>query len=886
MHAVELSLAMKRIDDLDHEQRGLQKNRKYWKQRSERADGELAAEAADAREARTQMSLAERATRSADLLNLNLRRQLVRFEGAVPLTTHTHICSEFEAQIAQRDSTIAELGEQLAELERADAKEGGEDWGEEGGEDVWRVEFMGEMGIPRREALSRRVPPRAFVGDATRPTAKWNWAKASTRHIAAVLQGRPMSHVLTAITRLGRRRELTLCREFAPEVKFITQRAVDTIEQRWDARMSVHIWDRLSLSRSRMDDLRHLLSFVYDPVTDKYDRYHVWVNPNDGMSSDTVDMPRLVGRAGRETLFSQLADASEITVGDSGRCERDAIKCATQLYVRFSKAMRSDFSIDRPARPVLYFDGTGGSLGKGVAHAELGSADFTGDCKQSRSTLSPLALYEGNDHALPLRSNLSLCMKSFVALSDSGEIHLSAGECIPCEPIVVGDMQGIKCMMGMTESCHAVWCKCRARGGFEGEGPQHQYGEANSNFETYEEAEAFWERTGCEFKTEDFLLACAHLSKGLFYGGAFTKFTCPDCNYSPTAAQAKADLTMFNAMTDEEQKTTRREHVANGAHFHVEYLMGPMPKGFGMERCGADQLHLIYLNVFKHLFKYTIHESLPQSQKKLVAEYVKAAGFYSYDAADEGDDPVKRWIGREVKRFIHEADLHLPFLLRLSSGCIDVCDETAAHTNAAGEEEMDISDDEFAPTAEQVAAAEVEDSLLLKNSSRWDRFLSWVRDIETPWGDDTDEYRRARALQYCNGARATSRDLLELKPTMASWVPHIACNIAPRQIVRLGDPARRAADSCESFGATAKKTIKFLTCRRRVSEKFSRGYIEQAFRRLVVHADLLHGAENAPYLQRADHALIGSGRMNKGLKREEGPHHCVRVKVEQETALS
>ena len=34
---------------------------------------------------------------------------------------------------------------------------------------------------------------------------------------------------------------------------------------------------------------------------------------------------------------------------------------------------------------------------------------------------------------------------------------------IPCEPIVVGDMQGVKCMMGMTESCHSVCCKCRAR---------------------------------------------------------------------------------------------------------------------------------------------------------------------------------------------------------------------------------------------------------------------------------------------------------------------------------------------------------------------------------------------------------------------------------------
>ena len=402
---------------------------------------------------------------------------------------------------------------------------------------------------------------------------------------------------------------------------------------------------------------------------------------------------------------------------------------------------------------------------------------------------------------------------------------------------------------------------------------------------------AFLDEIGCEFKTEDFLLACAHLSKGLFYGGKFTPFVCPDpeCGYSPTAAQAKADLRKFNALTDAEQHEVRKSHVAGGAHWHVEYLMGPMPKGLGMKRCGCDNLHLVYLNMFKHIFKYTVHEPLPESKKKIVASYLKAAGFYSYDAADESDDPVKRWIGREVKRFIHEAHLHLPFLLSLSSREIDVSDEIAARTNDAGQEEMDISGDEFEPTDAEVDAEAEREPLVILNADRWDRFLSWVRDIEVPWAkeeEDTDEYRRQRALLYCNGARAVSRDLLALKPTMASWVPHIACNIVPRQIVALGDPSRRAADACESFGACSKKTIKFLTCRRKIGASFGRGYIEQAFRRLAVRADLIHGPENAPYLMRSDHRLLVDGRANEGLSRAEGPHHSVRCKVEQEIALA
>ena len=65
--------------------------------------------------------------------------------------------------------------------------------------------------------------------------------------------------------------------------------------------------------------------------------------------------------------------------------------------------------------------------------------------------------------------------------------------------------------------------------------------------------------------------------------------------------------------------------------------MGPMLKGFGMRRCGVDQLHLVYLNVFKHLFKYTIHEPLPDSKKKVVSAYLKAAGFVRFYRGVAGD---------------------------------------------------------------------------------------------------------------------------------------------------------------------------------------------------------------------------------------------------------
>ena len=79
---------------------------------------------------------------------------------------------------------------------------------------------------------------------------------------------------------------------------------------------------------------------------------------------------------------------------------------------------------------------------------------------------------------------------------------------------------------------------------------------------------------------------------------------------------------------------------------------------------------------------------------------------------------------------------------------------------------------------------------------------------------------------------------------------------------------------CESFGAMIKKIIKHLTCRRSVKvdsttgdasttphhvsgeerwrQTFTRGFIQQAFERVCVRAELRLGPENAPFAQRTD----------------------------------
>lgn len=80
---------------------------------------------------------------------------------------------------------------------------------------------------------------------------------------------------------------------------------------------------------------------------------------------------------------------------------------------------------------------------------------------------------------------------------------------------------------------------------------------------------------------------------------------------------------------------------------------------------------------------------------------------------------------------------------------------------------------------------------------------------EWPQGEaDTNAYRTEGAVEWFNLMNPVACDVLALKPTMESWVFHIACFIVPRQMVALGDPARRSCDACESFGAMAKKLVK------------------------------------------------------------------------------
>eukprot|EP00965_Chrysotila_dentata_P052066 1728037-Pleurochrysis_carterae.AAC.1 len=156
-------------------------------------------------------------------------------------------------------------------------------------------------------------------------------------------------------------------------------------------------------------------------------------------------------------------------------------------------------------------------------------------------------------------------------------------------------------------------------------------------------------------KTFDEMCCYAHYPPSLARGEQkFKRFECPCCGYAPSEKKWRADQAAFNKLSDEEQQVTRKKHNEVGVeeqlyskHFNQQLYLYPGVLS-DMEYAGVDGLHLIFLNAFKHLFNYTLHQGFPVKKLKLIKAYLKKAGFYSYDAAADDENPVSRWIGREV----------------------------------------------------------------------------------------------------------------------------------------------------------------------------------------------------------------------------------------------
>ena len=148
-----------------------------------------------------------------------------------------------------------------------------------------------------------------------------------------------------------------------------------------------------------------------------------------------------------------------------------------------------------------------------------------------------------------------------------------------------------------------------------------------------------------------------------------------------------------------------------------------------------------------HLILLSLSNTGADSKKKLVRNYLKSCGFYSYDAAAaEEENPVMRWIGREVKRFLAEAHIHVPFLLRVVAAPPDMDDDMASMMNEAGvlrgEEEDELNLAQCEPSPEDLRGEGVDEPTMMQHAGIWDSFLAMEAEAQREWADpdgNTDE---------------------------------------------------------------------------------------------------------------------------------------------------
>eukprot|EP00965_Chrysotila_dentata_P256610 6212597-Pleurochrysis_carterae.AAC.4 len=123
------------------------------------------------------------------------------------------------------------------------------------------------------DARYNKVPDATFQGDSNKVHTIESWAKRSKRFVQSTLDGRldtdegaraVVKGIASAAGSDGMAR-LANTPEFLSMQKAAVADATDAIYKHWTARLFVHIWDRLGLSRSQMEMLRHLLSFVFNP---------------------------------------------------------------------------------------------------------------------------------------------------------------------------------------------------------------------------------------------------------------------------------------------------------------------------------------------------------------------------------------------------------------------------------------------------------------------------------------------------------------------------------------------------------------------------------------------------------------------------------------------
>lgn len=510
----------------------------------------------------------------------------------------------------------------------------------------------------------------------------------NVQFVTAALADRHPSVVAVALAKNQQISGLLQTKELQPAMKESIAAVLQRVQQHWGPRHAVILMQEIHSSRSEFDALRHLLSYKYDREKDMYQRISVWTNP--WKENDVLYAPTLAARAPRErereSIFAKCgAGASEDGLY-SGITEFEPQIAA---YVEhYWTAIDAEVQDGRtPLMLVLTGDATGGWRGDAVTHGELGIGSWVKGKAQSRLTLLPLFLMEGDDSAENLRNKITKVADAYNKLKRRGNLTVKingAPTDVRVKMLVAADFQFFKAAMNMSKYTSAIWCSCQLDNMFKWPGQPldqweqvHRVALALAYITTLmlvattscAQAEAYYASLKCELKDLATICMLNHYSVEVLEGRAFEPFCCPCGWTSGNEMEWRRTMEAHAQLEGEELRAAELEHSSNPIHCRHKPYHPPLFQQ-GTLDMSADVLHLLFINMFAFFMELTILVHIVQLDPPLrepCEVYLRHIGLPMKLVKAKTVTEMKQSLtGRDAKVVISAALQHVPELLQFA----------------------------------------------------------------------------------------------------------------------------------------------------------------------------------------------------------------------------
>ena len=438
------------------------------------------------------------------------------------------------------------------------------------------------------------------------PTSKLNGThmlyQRNVRFVAAALKDRDPLVIAAAADRNGQIDALLQTAQLQPKIKEVIGTVLSVIQDHWSARMAVILMAEVHTSRSEFDTLRHLLSFIYDRDQDTYGRIKAWINPHN--ERDFLYVPVLTARGPREAERAKIYGQCGATASADGLYAgvNDLEAAAVSMVEHYWEALNPAVQAGETALMlVLTGDATGGWRGDAVTHGELGIGSWAKGKAQSKLTLLPLFLMEGDDGAVNLRNRCGEVAKSYNALKKKGSLTVTIDGrkvTLPVKLRAAADFQFFKAVMNMSKYTSAIWCTCKL---------DNLYKRPDEPAKTWADCEAFFDSIGCVMKDLATICELNHYSLEVLQGRAFKPFGCRCGWKSGSEKEWRAAVEAHAQLEGEELKATELAHSGSDNPLHCRHkpYNPPLLHQPSIDN-SADVLHLIFINMFAFFMEHTM----------------------------------------------------------------------------------------------------------------------------------------------------------------------------------------------------------------------------------------------------------------------------------------